>query len=259
MPDTAGVLVPEVDPRTGAARSKATSRTSTYGRSAFVGDAFDVAAGATVKRNYKWPFKVDFAEGVLLNGTKKGDTARFLAAPDTNLNNVAAAYGRSSTILQNAIAIGDKKITFTPANLAAATVGNFIDLALIDAGWWEITVSEGATTEGPYLVTGYTRSSGEVTLGVAKVWAGEAGDEPANWTGFTNAFTTAATVKVTRVLAETVTLSGGSVPVVFGNYGLESAPLPADAHLQLVYTAVAAPNTTRSVNLVYHVYTGVVE
>lgn len=265
MAENPGILRPEIDARTGAQTNKIVSRASTYGRTAFFECVLDAPANSTVIQNLQFPFQIDLVEGILLDGTGAGDEARCEAAPGLDLKVVVGGVD----VLLAPIAIGDEAITIIPLFL-----DGFVNKALIDSGLFEITIEEGATVEGPYLVTGYDLATGIVSLwDQIEIWNGATGTDglfdpvtgkfigKTAWTGFANAFTVAAKVRVTRVLfggdrpGGLAQLPGGEV-VKLGNYGLDSAPIAAYVPITVTYKNINAV-TAREVKLLWHVYTGV--
>jgi hypothetical protein len=229
----------------------------TYGRYGAYGDAFDAPAGDTTLRNYKWPFDLDIIEGTIyLDGTASGDVASFMAAPNTPLNVVAGLYfvqppvpPPGVPVLAAPAAVNDTQITLVPGFLVG-----FVDLALIDAGMFEVTVTDGVTAETAY-VTGYDKVTGVVTLGQRKFWSGGPGDEPPGWTGFANAYGTNAMVLVTRELVDKIELDGGVSALVFGRAARGAAPLPKNVLLQLVY--VNNGQAARRIRVSFDILTGV--
>jgi hypothetical protein len=221
---------------------------STYGRYCMESDAFEAPVGET-SRWYRWPFAFDMIEGALmLDGTKAGDVIRFEAAPDTELN----ALVGGGNVLAAAVSVDDTQIQLIPPYLSA-----FADQGLIDSGFYEVTLEEGATSEGPYLVTSYDRTTGVVTLGTSKKWTGTIADEPAAWGGFDNDFTVDVKVKVTRVLIRDLVLDGQSESMVVGRAVRRGLPIPANTLFRMKYTNNGGG--PRDVRLRFDSLTGLVE
>lgn len=252
MMDTPGIVRPIVDARTGAQTTKAVSRTSTYGRDAFVGASLDIPAASTKSLMLMFPFPVDLMEGFLLNeqaakAALGDDVASFKIAPRTD---VGAVFGAA---LAADVKPGDKQVAFVPAVLLA-----MVNVALLDVGFFRVEVEEGVNKEAAVLlVTDYDDddiaiNTGVVTLDIFKAWD-KAAAVPV-WNGFVNGYTVAAKVYLTRLAIHTMSMVGDGA-VKFGSYGLDTAPITANIPMELEYQNVAAA-TARTVRIVLHVQTG---
>ena len=155
---------------------------------------------------------------------------------------------------------GDKQITLIAPYLAA-----FVDVALLDAGLYEIIVTDGVNTDAfgpaaqpgevqmPLNVTSYDLATGVVTLGVIRVWSDSA-VAPA-WTGFAHAYAIDATVLVTRALVPRVELDGVEALTV-GQAARSAAPVKAGVPIVLEYTRAASAITPIRVRVLFDVMTG---
>lgn len=251
---SSGIIYPVIDERTGGMAVKTVARTSTYGRTLFKGFAFDAGPEATTSYNIKFPFGVDLVEGLLLGNCADGDKVSFEIAPDTSLNAFSQAYGGPVNILQSGIGVSNTGFALNPTLLSSSTPFNFIDRALIDVGGYRITVSEGELEEGPFLVVGYDRSTGQISLGTIREWFTS---EPAVWGGFVNNFSTSATLKMTRVILDEIEVSSAPNTLRFGTYGQDSAPLPANVTIRVRYTNTT--NSLRRIRVQLQLLTGKIE
>lgn len=247
----------------GRALSKAAGLESrTYGRFGVPGDAFDVPVGATVKRTYVLPFDVDLVDGtILLTGAVAGDVARFTVAPRTPLNAIVSP-GNLVNVLAAPIAVGDKQITLIAPYLAA-----FVNVALVDAGLFEVVVTDGVNTDAygpdaapgevrmPLNITGYDVETGMVTLGSIRIWSDD--DTAPTWSGFEHDYTADAgtMVLVTRSLVPRVELDGVSALRV-GEAARSAAPVKAGVPIVLEYTRSATATEATRVRVLFDVMTG---
>lgn len=222
----------------------------TKGRFLSRGFAFNAPIDTTTLHWWRIPFTTDMLAGTLtITAEQEGDTVRFVGNPDTDLK--MALQAPSEDLLSADIAIDDKKVTFVAAKLAA-----LVAYALLDEGMWELTFDTDTDQEGPFVVTGYDLATGVVTFSDGiKEWSGTAGDEPADWTGFTKAHTKDVVITMTRVFIDQLELSEGPLQIVIGATSAQSAPMPKGAVLCAQYTV---PNTgqTRRVRGYLDILTG---
>jgi hypothetical protein len=222
-----GILYPALD-KQGRALTKASGVESrTYGRYGVPTDAFDAPANAATNRWTKFPFDLDVIEGTIyLSGVEVGDGLRLTVAPATPLS----VFTGGAPVLTAPVAQGDTSLAILPPVLNAA-----VDRAMIDAGWWEVQIVDGAGPSEVVLVKGYDRLTGALNLGEVKRWSGARGDEPASWPGFGRAYTQDAQVLVTRVLIDLIEIANADQPISFGRSARGTAPFPADVGLVLTY------------------------
>lgn len=223
MSEEQGLVVADLD-KFGRTQVYAQTRSSTYGRFGGKGLAFDAPPNATTQCSYKAPFPVDIADGgIFITSDMAGDIAN-LTGPTVGLNATVGGLD----VLTAAIAVNDKKVTLNPAFLAI-----FTSNAIIDQGYFEVTIVEGETSEGPYLISDYDLETGDVTLDLDKEWVGAT--EPDAWSGFENAYTTAAVISVRRMFVYKQEIYGGIQHIRFGDDSAGSAPLPANTLICLEY------------------------
>lgn len=219
-----------------------------YGRFTTDADAFDVASGTTVTRLFEWPFPLSIIEGAIyLSGTEAGDVASF-SGPPTKLNDLIPG----GVVLANAIGVGEKSLTFLPG-----LVGTFVNLALLDAGFWEVLVADagGGNPESLVLVTGYDRTTGVVTLEIAKKW--NSTNQKPIWNGFAFAHGQDAEVTITRWFVRPTELSSGTSALYFGRSARGGSPLPANVPMALSYAN--NDGAVRRVRMQIDLVTGVLE
>jgi hypothetical protein len=150
------------------------------------------------------------------------------------------------------VAIGDRSLSIAPPVLAGA-----VNNALLDAGWWEVVVTDadGSNPSPPVLVAGYDLSAGTLNLDLPKRWSGDAGDEPADWSGFARVYAQDAQILVTRVLIDLIEIAEANQPISFGQVARGSSPFPKGVALRLDYTN-NSPTDARRVRWSLDVFTG---
>ena len=195
---------------------------------AFVPDPGDGTNFTTTTRWYKFDFIVDMLEGNIYGGGDRSEDICGFFGPAIDLRQVINPSAPPN-ILAAPVVAGDKALSILPAYLAIFTDNSILDVS------YELSITDGVNSEGPFVIIDYDSSTGEVTLGDAlRVWTGDPSDEPPAWTGLANSYASdsGTVITVRRVFIRDVTLDGA---MEFGRAAQASAPMPAGTLLCLQY------------------------